>query len=163
MLRRMTFVSALLALAACAGVEPVGRGVSRAPTPPVVEASPPAAAVTPAPQLPPVEAPAPPIVAAENVAAPPAAPRQRSRSGEDEIVVPGQTERQSPPPIGDPRNIIERNEDIRAWDRCVMSEQGAFDGDPMSPRLDTPEDLCRRSLGMADRGAIPESRRRRVR
>lgn len=160
---RMIFVSALLALAACANVEPIGRGVSRAPAPEAAAAPPPAAAVPPAPQLPPSQAPAPPIVAAENVAAPPAAPRPAPRSGEDEIVVPGQTERQVPAPNGDPRNIIERMEDIRAWDRCVMSEQGAFDGDPMRPRLDTPEELCRRSLGMADRDAIPESRRRRAR
>ncbi|MEQ1617690.1 MAG: hypothetical protein ABL883_05025 [Terricaulis sp.] len=163
MLRRMTFVSALLVLAACAGVEPIGRGVSRAPAPPEA-AAPAAAEVPPEAALAPSEAPTPPrAVAAENVTAPAAAPRRASRSGEDEIVVPGQAGRQVPPPNGDPRNIIERMEDIRAWDQCVMGEQGAFDGDPMSPRLDTPEDLCRRSLGMSDRDAVPESRVRRVR
>ncbi len=157
MLRRMIFVSAIMALAACAGVEPVGRGVTR---PPAAEAP---AAPVPAAQLPPIETPPQPSVVAENVAAPPAAPRRAPRTGEDEIVVPGQTERQVPAPNGDPRNIIERMEDIRAWDRCVIGEQGAFDSDPMSPRLDTPEDVCRRSLGMADRDAVPEMRRRRVR
>lgn len=160
MLRRMIFVSATMALAACAGVEPVGRSASRAPAPPAAEA--PAAPVAPPAQLPPSAAP-PPIVAAENVVAPPATPRRAPRSGEDEIVVPGQTERQVPAPNGDPRNIIERMEDIRAWDRCVIGEQGAFDSDPMSPRLDTPEDVCRNALGMSDRDAVPESRRRRAR
>lgn len=155
MLRRVTFLSGLVVLAGCAGIEPVGRGVTRAAPSPVIAAPPAAPSIQ-------TDAPTPPV-AAENVTAPPPTSRRRSASGEDEIVIPGQTERQVLPPNGDPRNRIERMEDLRAWDQCVMGEQDAFDGDPMSPRFDTPEDICRRWLGMADRDAVPETRLRRVR
>ena len=49
-------------------------------------------------------------------------------------------------------------QDIRAWDQCVMRVQNAFDADPMSAQLDEPEDYCARSLGMASRTAVPDSR-----
>jgi hypothetical protein len=82
-----------------------------------------------------------------------------SRSGEDEVVVPGQTQRRIPPPDGDPRSLAERREDVRAWDECVMDAQSAFDDDPLGPQLQSPEERCRRALGMSGRGAIPNSRR----
>ncbi len=40
---------------------------------------------------------------------------------------------------------------------CVMRAQGATESDPNRVQLDTPEDLCRESLGMANRNAIPTS------
>ncbi|HCK84096.1 MAG TPA: hypothetical protein DHW63_06150, partial [Hyphomonadaceae bacterium] len=84
----------------------------------------------------------------------------RRASGEDEIVVPGQVQRQIPPPNGDPRSRAERIEDIRAWDQCVTSVQAAFESDPMRPQLQSPEEVCRTSLGMAARDGVPESRQR---
>jgi hypothetical protein len=80
----------------------------------------------------------------------------------EEVIVPGQRERQVPAPA-DPRSTNERMQDIRAWDDCVMRVQNAFDADPMSAQLDQPEDYCARSLGMANRTAVPESRRERRR
>jgi hypothetical protein len=45
--------------------------------------------------------------------------------------------------------------DIRAWDRCILRAQAQMtDGQP--GRLqESPEELCRRALGMAEREAIP--------
>jgi hypothetical protein len=74
--------------------------------------------------------------------------------------VPGQGNVQVTPP-GDPRSNEERMADIRAWDQCVLQVQSAFDADPMRPQLTTPEEYCRDSLGMAERTAVPISRRRR--
>lgn len=70
------------------------------------------------------------------------------------IVVPGDRE-PTPLPPGDPRTVDQRMTDIRAWDRCVMRAQAQMtDGQP--GRLqDSPEEVCRRALGMADREAIP--------
>lgn len=153
MLGRMTALAGLIALAACAGVEPIGRSASRAPAPPT-ETAPPANVTLPQ------SAPTP-GVAAQDVAAPAPDARAPARSDDDDIVVPGQTERQVPPPNGDPRNRIERNEDIRAWDQCVAGVQAAFESDPMRPQLDRPEEVCNRSLGMAGRDAVPDSTRRR--
>jgi hypothetical protein len=123
----------------------------------------PRVAAAPAPTLPP-PAPAPvqaqqPSVAAPNVAAPPPpAPRQTaSNEGDETVVVRGQIERQVEAPDGDPRTTEERMAHIRAWDRCVMRAQGAAESDPNRVQLDTPEDLCRESLGMANRNAIPTS------
>jgi hypothetical protein len=82
---------------------------------------------------------------------------------DDDVVVPGQRERQVRPPNGDPRSNAERMEDVRAWDQCVIRVQAAYDRDPMRPQLDTPEDYCRESLGMADRDSIPASRLERRR
>lgn len=153
---RVGVLAGAFAVAACAGVTPAGRNAQdrEAPLgPPSVTA----AQESPGPAAP-VELPP---VAAPNVSvATPAAPTPRRASGEDEIVVPGQVQRQVPPPSGDPRSRAERMEDIRAWDRCVTSAQAAFESDPMRPQLEQPEDLCRTSLGMASRDAVPESRRR---
>ncbi len=149
--KRMVVLVGLLCLTACAGIEPVGRGVTGAPAPPTevrAEGDPSAAA----PET------LPPVVAFE--LAPAAAPAPR-RSDEDEIVIPGQSQRQIPAPDGDPRSRLERREDVRAWDRCVTDVQGAFESDPMGPQLQSPEEVCRASLGMTGRGAVPESRRQR--
>jgi hypothetical protein len=62
------------------------------------------------------------------------------------------------PPGGDPRSNAERMQDIRAWDRCVMGVQSAAEADPLRPQLETPEEYCRQSLGMADRTSVPVSR-----
>jgi hypothetical protein len=75
---------------------------------------------------------------------------QRSSGGGD-IVVPGQVERQVPVPEGDPRSASER--------MCVMQIQNQSSGDPLRPQMDTPEEVCRNELGMANRGAVPASRR----
>ncbi|MGH6951365.1 MAG: hypothetical protein ACREH4_10850, partial [Vitreimonas sp.] len=76
------------------------------------------------------------------------------------IVVPGQREMQVQPPSGDPRSVAERTRDVRAWDQCITASQSAFESDPMRPQLDSPEEQCSRSLGMANRTAVPDSRRR---
>jgi len=82
---------------------------------------------------------------------------------DDEVIVPGQREQQIAPPNGDPRSTSERMQDIRSWDQCVTRVQSAFERDPMRPQLDSPEEYCARSLGMADRDAIPISRQERRR
>lgn len=160
MLGRMAAVAALIAMAGCAGMESAGR-TARAPEPARAAAPPPpeAAAPAPSPMLPGEATITPPPVAAApapQAADPPVT--TASRGGEGDIVVPGARERQVQPPGGDPRSNAERMQDIRAWDRCVMRVQAAFDRDPMRPQLESPEEYCRQSLGMADRLAIPESR-----
>lgn len=150
MLRRLMAAAALAALAACAGMTPAGRNAD--------EAAPQTAA--PAPTAPAPEAAPPPAAAAPEVSAPaPSAQRQ----DDDDIVVPGAVERQVPAPQGDPRSTAERVEDIRAWDQCVTQVQSAYERDPMRPQLELPEEYCSRSLGMASRLAVPESRLERRR
>ncbi|MFO1018383.1 MAG: hypothetical protein U1E03_12345 [Hyphomonadaceae bacterium] len=186
MLGRTAVLAALIALAGCAGIEPAGRNAQRssapAPAPARVVAPAPApqatlptpqtqaAAPAPAPLTAPppartasvAPAPAPaltaPPVAASQVAAPPPSRPTRTSTDDSTIVVPGQREQQVRPPNGDPRSNAERMEDIRAWDQCITASQAAFESDPMSPQLDTPEDYCRRSLGMANRTSMPISR-----
>jgi hypothetical protein len=161
MMGRPAVLAALIALAGCAGVEPVGRNAQRAPAPVAAEAPPQPApsAVSPPPQAPP------PAQAAAPQAAPaptPTPPTETASAEEDNaIVVPGQRDVQVPPPAGDPRSVAERTEDVRAWDQCVTQVQSAFEHDPMRPQLDSPEEYCSRSLGMANRMAVPESRRTR--
>lgn len=173
MWKRIAAVALAASLAACAGLEPVGRNAGRSPAPtPTAQPSPPPrvtappptapAAVTPPPaqsQVTPAPAPrveAPPVVAPQ-VSAPP--PPRQTAARDDEIVVPGQRDTQVPPPNGDPRSRSERVRDIRAWDQCVSAAQAVYEDDPMRPQLDSPEDVCRRQLGMADRDAVPITRR----
>lgn len=191
MIGRLTMAAAALVLmVACANVEPAGRNAQRnsdaatlpppaaqtSPLPPPARQSnplpPPRTTVTPAPTLP---APAPtttqqtlpppqasnaPPVAAANVAAPPP-PRVAPPQDDGEVVVPGVVQRQVPPPNGDPRSVAERAADIRSWDRCVTRVQSAGESDPTRPQLDSPEEVCSRSLGMASRTAVPDSRQPR--
>lgn len=154
MLGRLMAVAALAALGACAAFEPAGRNAGREPAPAAAQ---PPAATQPAP-APEAAPPAP--VAAPDVSAPAPTPRPQPQDDED-IVVPGEVERQVPPPQGDPRSTAERIEDIRAWDQCVTQVQAAFERDPMRPQLTSPEEYCRQSLGMSGRTAVPESRLRR--
>jgi hypothetical protein len=114
-------------------------------------------------------APPPQVITPRTTAAPaveeeeaPVAVDTARRSGSD-IIVPGVRERQVQPPRGDPRSTSERMEDIRAWDQCVTRVQAAFESDPMSPQLDSPEEYCSQSLGMAERDAVPLSRTERRR
>jgi hypothetical protein len=132
---------------------------------PVIAASPPARQTAPVTSSPPTPLPTP-SVAAPQVTAPSStqpAPSQPARalSDDDDIVVPGQVQTQVPPPAGDPRTNEERRADVRSWDQCVMQVQSAFDSDPMRPQLTTPEEYCAQSLGMAERTAVPISRRQR--
>lgn len=130
-----------------------------APPPPQQRTAP---ATAPAPTtVPPVRQQSP--AAAPAVSVPTPAPAQQARADEndDDIVVPGQIQTQIPAPAGDPRSNEERRADIRSWDRCITQVQSAFDSDPMSPQLTTPEEYCASSLGMADRTSVPVSRRRR--
>jgi hypothetical protein len=151
MFGRLAAGTALMVLAACAGVESAGRSARESGAAPPVISSAPSPAPAPAP------APTPePSVAAPNVAvATPPPPRQRS--GDDDIVVRGEYE-SIPQPEGDFRSRAQRNEDIRSWDQCVTAVQAAYERDPMRPQLETAEEYCGRSLGMADRTAVPESR-----
>jgi hypothetical protein len=161
MMKRIAVVAALTTLAACAGVQPVGR-TARSGEPVMGGAASPAEA----PALPPptqqAAAPdqrlAPPP--AETAQAEPSSAPQDSGGGDDDngaIVVPGQREMQVPPPNGDPRSAAERMQDVRTWDRCVTDAQ-ATDSDPMRPQFDTPEEYCRQALGMASRTGVPASR-----
>jgi hypothetical protein len=178
MFGRVAAAAALIALAGCAGMESAGRNASRSPEPTRVATAPPAQVSAPAPQVAPAPAvSAPPVAAAATPAptstasSPPPVGAQRAAPApqadqpvttatrdDDDVVVPGQRERQVRPPNGDPRSNAERMQDIRAWDQCVVRVQSAYDRDPMRPQLDSPEDYCRESLGMADRSSIPLSR-----
>lgn len=170
-------LGAILVLAGCAGMEPAGRN-ARGPVsaPPSINAAPtPAPVVSPAPPTPapavtapaPITQPAPAVRAAPPVATPAPTPASTPRAAsaqddDDDIVVRGAVvQREIAPPSGDPRNAIDRNDDIHAWDECVSAVQAVFERDPMRPQLETPEEYCGRSLGMADRNAVPESRVRR--
>lgn len=123
-------------------------------------------ATTPAPQR---TQPSAPPVAAPQVTVPAAPPVQeaaapaRARSPDEDIVVPGQVQTQVRPPAGDPRTNEERRADVRAWDQCLTQVQSAFDSDPMSPQMTTPEEYCSQSLGMAGRTAVPIARQNRRR
>lgn len=145
MLKHLVAAVSLLALTACVSPTPPEQGALGPP---------PATASTPAPT--PAAQPAP--AAAPNVAAPAATPEPRSNDGS--IIVPGARPQPVPAPPGDPRSVAERTEDVRAWDQCVTHAQAQFETDPMRPQLETPEDVCSRSLGMANRLAVPASRRR---
>lgn len=136
---RAMILAAALALSACA---------SAADEPAIV--APPAAASEP--QA--MSAPAP-NAAASNVTTP--APSPTTGSNDEEVVVPGQVTRQLPTPA-DPRTTTQRMADIRAWDDCVLRLQGRAE-DPTRPQLDPPEEICRRTLGMSERTAVPNSRR----
>jgi hypothetical protein len=190
MLGRLAAIAVIAALAGCAGMESAGRNASRDPVAAAPPARTVASAPTPAPATAPLPAPtasAPAPMPAPAVTAAPAPPPPQvitprttaapavedeeaapvpvdtaRRSGSD-IIVPGVRERQVQPPRGDPRSTSERMEDIRAWDQCVTRVQAAFESDPMSPQLDSPEEYCSQSLGMADRDAIPISRTERRR
>lgn len=149
---------------------PVTTQTSRPPPLVVTPAPQQQAAPTPAPQRtpPPTPAPqrtqAPPAVAPQVTAPPSAGPAPtapRAQASDDDVVVQGQEQTQVPPPAGDPRSNEERRADIRSWDQCVSQVQSAFDSDPMRPQLTTPEEYCSQSLGMADRGSVPVSRRQR--
>jgi hypothetical protein len=145
---------ALMALVACAGVQSSGRNArDNAPPPPPFASAPETAPETT------LEAPEAPVAAPDVSIATPPPPRPAAPDGD--IVVRGEYEGQVPPPEGDFRSRAQRNEDIRAWDRCVTQVQSSFESDPMRPQLDTPEEYCSRSLGMADRNAVPDSRLRR--
>lgn len=145
MLKHWTAAVAALALAACAAAPQDDDAPLTAPPASVAAPAPTTAASAP--------------VAAADVAAPAATREEAPDDGS--IVVPGTPERPITPPPGDPRSVAERVEDIRAWDQCVSRAQAQFESDPMRPQLDSPEDVCSQSLGMANRNAIPESRRQR--
>ncbi|MEZ5959245.1 MAG: hypothetical protein R3C30_02305 [Hyphomonadaceae bacterium] len=130
--------------------------------PPVVSQPQPAPVAAPPQRVQPTQPP----VAAPNInVAPPPPPVQETRApaNDNDIVVPGQVQNQVRPPVGDPRTNEERRADIRSWDQCLMQVQSAFDSDPMSPQLTTPEEYCSSSLGMADRTSVPIARQGRRR
>lgn len=179
MVGRMAAASLLILLAGCAGVESAGRNAqanapepaartapqlppprTALPAPPAQTLPPPQGAPAQSALPPPAQTTAPQVAA--NVAAPPP-PRPSPARDDDEIVVPGVIDRQIPPPNGDPRTASERMSDINAWDRCVTRVQASFESDPTRPQLDTPEEACSRSLGMANREAVPDSRIQRRR
>lgn len=166
MIGRTLALASIVVLAGCTSLEPAGRNAGRAPAPPATQSpaptlAAPAPRVASAPAPAPIAAPLPAPVAAPNVNLPAPPPRPVARGEEDDIVIPGQVERQVPPPRGDPRSTIERVEDIRAWDHCVMEAQAIYDRDPMRPQLDPPEAVCAGALGMSDRDGVPENRRQR--
>lgn len=158
MMGRLAVLAALIALAGCAGVESAGRNAAAPSALTDLPPPQPAAPATPGPLVtspPQAGALAPAAAPTETASAQDAEPAE-----DDAIVVPGQRDMQVQPPAGDPRSVAERTRDVRAWDQCVTASQSAFERDPMRPQLDSPEEYCSRSLGMADRTAVPESRRR---
>jgi hypothetical protein len=138
-------VTAGLALAACASG---GSDPAPAPTSQDRSLQERAAAVTAPVGRPPESTPG--EVAAEAQADPP----PPAPTDPDTLVVPGERD-PLPTPPGDPRTTEQRMTDIRAWDRCILRAQSQMtDGQP--GRLqESPEEICRRALGMRDRMSIP--------
>ncbi len=131
-----------LTLAACASAEqPLSEPAS---------APPPAAVSIPA------QATAPGTSVAAPDVVPPPAPRPRVSNDED-VVIAGRQRQQVPAPA-DPRTTQQRMADIRSWDTCVLRLQGRAES-ATEPQMDSPEEVCRRTLGMANRNAVPISRR----
>lgn len=163
MLGRLAAAAALMALAACAGMEPAGRNSGRQPEPVPAAASAPRVS---APQTPPPSATlppptpqmsAPPVAAPSVSVAPPPPPPAPSRDSDADVTVQAPA-RQVEAPRGDPRSVSERREDIQNWDHCVLAVQQTYASDPTEPELETPEDVCRRQLGQASRTAVPAAR-----
>ena len=143
--RSIAGLALALALAACAGSQPLPQQRAPGALPPPADAG---AAPDPAPApgavgrpiVPPAPTPAPPI-------------RQGDVQGQPEKVA---------TPSGDVRTASQRAEDIAAWDRCVIRAQGSFEGpggraNPVGP---DPEEYCRSRMGMANRTAVPQKRER---
>jgi hypothetical protein len=173
-MRALAGMTALVLVAACAGVTSAGRNASRASETPAAstqttQAPLPAPRAQPTQQAqvtqsaplppPPAETQGPPVASGVTIA-PAARPAPRN-TDDDEVVVESTRQSQVPPPEGDPRTNSERMRDIRAWDQCVTRAQGRAESDPMRPSLTTPEELCTEALGMASRTAVPDSRSRR--
>jgi len=169
MLGRLAAAAALFALAGCAGMEPAGRNAARdtAPTmsapversapvapPPSYVPPPPSSTYAPPPQ-PVQQAQAAPPVSAPSVAAPPPPPPQADPNADVTVQAPA---RQLEAPRGDSRSVSERREDMQTWDHCVLAVQQTYESDPTEPVLDTPEEVCRRQLGQANRTAVPAAR-----
>jgi hypothetical protein len=133
---------------------PVERSAPVAPPPSYV---PPPPSSTYAPPPPPVQqAQAAPPVSAPSVAAPPPPPQQQADPNADVTVQ--APARQLEAPRGDSRSVSERREDIQTWDHCVLAVQQTYESDPTEPVLETPEEVCRRQLGQANRTAVPAAR-----
>lgn len=130
-----------------------------APTPAPAAAAPAPVVATPPPSRAPVlTQPTPRPAPSSAAATEPPTRRIDTQARGDDVVVPAERERQVQAPNGDPRSASERMTDINAWDRCVTHVQSAFERDPMRPQLQSPEEYCSQSLGMANRDAIPLSR-----
>lgn len=99
------------------------------------------------------EGPAPP--AAPDAGTPPAAPRDDLSA---DVTVPAP---EKPlPRLADPRTPSQRMDDIRAWDKCVLAIQrrGEDEVGRVNPVAESPEEYCRRTLGMPSRTAVPYRR-----
>ncbi len=164
MLGRYAAIAALIALAGCAGFASAGRNSSRGapdPVPAAAPVAPPPSYAPPPPsqtqtQAPPVQtAQAPPPMAAPSVSVAPPPP---ARSDDDADVTVQAPARQVQAPRGDPRSVSEQREDIQNWDHCVMQVQQTYASDPLEPETETPEEVCQRQLGQANRTAVPTSR-----
>ena len=78
---------------------------------------------------------------------------------EVEVLAP-EVERPAPPTLGDPRTPTEIMNARRAWNRCIArADRIARDSAPSQVAMDSPEELCRRSLGMQGPDDIPASQR----
>jgi hypothetical protein len=140
---RSMLLGAALLLAACASSETEVPVAAPAPPPPAAERV--VAQQEPGPSA-----------AAPGVSVEPDRPQPPVRDGD--VVVRGT--RQLPPPgPADTRTVDQRTADIRRWDNCVMRGQDLGESDPTRPSLDTPEEICQRTLGMSDRLAVPTGRR----
>lgn len=172
MLGRYAAAAALIALAGCAGFESAGRNATRgasvpatAPAPRSAPVAPPPSYVPPPPsqqqaqaqpvQTQPVQTQQPSVVAPSISVAPAPPPPRGDDNADVTVQAPA---RQVQAPRGDPRSVSERREDIQRWDTCVMAVQQTISSDPLEPVLETPEEVCRRQLGQADRNAVPTSR-----
>lgn len=76
-----------------------------------------------------------------------------------EVLAP-EVERPAPPTLGDPRTPTEIMNARRAWNRCIArADSAARNSSPSQVSIDSPEEICRRSLGMDGPGDIPASQR----
>jgi len=166
MLGRYAAVAALIALAGCAGFVSAGRNSTRGAPEPIPNAAPAPVAPPPAYVPPPPSqaqtrpaqtAPAQqPSIAAPSLSVAPPPPQPRADDNADVTVQ--APARQVQAPRGDPRSVSERREDVQRWDTCVMQVQQTYASDPLEPETETPEEVCQRQLGQANRNSVPTSR-----
>lgn len=144
LIRTAVGIGVACALAACAATQPLPQDRAPGALPPPANAG---AAPDPAPA---------PGAAGRPIPPPKPTPAPPIRQGDIAV----QPERPAPPP-GDVRTAAQRIDDIAAWDRCVLRAQ-SLDDNPgrANPVASSPEEYCRQRLGMADRLAVPNSRRR---
>lgn len=162
---RIATAAALVALcAACASHEPAHRAAALPPpaaAAPVVGASGVTFGDAPVASGGAAAAPAQPQTTTTGRPADPIRVQSTTSGNETDVTVEARQNVEVKPPDGDPRNAQERRRDAATYDRCILRAQRRHSDEPgtANPVADTPEEMCRRALGMTDRDSVPATRR----